>query len=111
MQIRPSHRRVSERAEGAGLDGHHRADRVSELKASLDKYLTGAEKPTAEALAEVTKAVHELADISWTFINASRESRSRFPSGLPTVGCHRREVTARYWMKKASTGVPVVVSW
>jgi hypothetical protein len=37
-------------------------ERITELKASLDKYLSGAEKPTAEALAEVTKAVHDLAD-------------------------------------------------
>jgi hypothetical protein len=37
-------------------------ERISELKASLDKYLSGAEEPTAEALAEVTRAVHDLAD-------------------------------------------------
>jgi hypothetical protein len=37
-------------------------ERVSELKASIGKYLTGAEEPTAESLAEVTRAVHELAD-------------------------------------------------
>jgi hypothetical protein len=37
-------------------------ERIGELKASLDKYLSGAEQPTAEALAEVTKAVHDLAD-------------------------------------------------
>jgi len=36
--------------------------RISELKASIDKYLTGAEEPTAEALAALTKAVHELAE-------------------------------------------------
>ncbi len=37
-------------------------DRIRELKASIGKYLSGAEEPTGEALAEVTKALHELAD-------------------------------------------------
>jgi len=37
-------------------------DRISELKSSIGKYLTGVEEPTGEALAEVTKALHELAD-------------------------------------------------
>ena len=37
-------------------------DRISELKASIGKYLNGAEEPTAEALADVTRAVNELAD-------------------------------------------------
>ena len=46
-----------------GRGEHPNAEvRISELKASIDKYLTGAEGTTAEALAEVTKAVHELAD-------------------------------------------------
>jgi hypothetical protein len=37
-------------------------DRISELKASIGKYLSGTEEPTGEALAELTRAVHELAD-------------------------------------------------
>jgi hypothetical protein len=37
-------------------------DRISELKASIDKYVSGAEEPTGEALADVAKALHELAD-------------------------------------------------
>jgi hypothetical protein len=37
-------------------------ERISELKASIGKYLSGAEEPTGEALAEVTRALHELAD-------------------------------------------------
>jgi hypothetical protein len=36
--------------------------RIRELKASIDKYLSGAEEPTGQALAEVTRALHELAD-------------------------------------------------
>ncbi len=37
-------------------------ERIGELKSSIGKYLTGVEEPTGEALADVTKAVHELAD-------------------------------------------------
>ena len=37
-------------------------DRINELKASIGKYLSGAEEPTGEALAEMTRALHELAD-------------------------------------------------
>jgi hypothetical protein len=37
-------------------------DRINELKASIGKYLSGTEEPTGEALAEMTRALHELAD-------------------------------------------------
>ena len=37
-------------------------DRISELKASVGKYLSGAEEPTGEPLADLTRALHELAD-------------------------------------------------
>jgi hypothetical protein len=37
-------------------------NRIRELKTSIDKYLSGAEEPTGEALADMTRAVHELAD-------------------------------------------------
>lgn len=37
-------------------------DQIRELKASIGKYLSGAEEPTGEALAEVTRALHQLAD-------------------------------------------------
>ncbi|MGP8059221.1 MAG: hypothetical protein ACLP9C_06270 [Acidimicrobiales bacterium] len=37
-------------------------DRISELKTSIGKYISGAEEPTGEALAELARAVHELAD-------------------------------------------------
>jgi hypothetical protein len=43
-------------------DNPNAEDRIGKLKASLGKYLTGAEEPTAKAIAEVTRAVHELAD-------------------------------------------------
>ena len=47
----------------SGTDDHpNPEDRISELKASIGKYLSGAEEPTGEALAEVTRALHELAD-------------------------------------------------
>ena len=45
------------------VGGHPNAEgRISELKASIAKYLSAAEEPTAEALADVTRAIHELAD-------------------------------------------------
>ena len=37
-------------------------DRISELKASIDRYVSGAEEPAGEAVAELARAVHELAD-------------------------------------------------
>jgi len=82
-------------SEGTGLDRHHRADRISELKASLDKYLTGAEKPTAEALAEVTKAVHELAD----HIVDIHKRFERVEDSLP-------EWTTRGWMPPPGSDIP-----
>ena len=43
----------------SGTDDHpNPEDRISELKASIGKYLSGAEEPTGEALAEVTRALH-----------------------------------------------------
>jgi hypothetical protein len=46
------------------LTGDHpnAEDRINELKASIGKYLIGEEAPTVEALAELTKAVHQLAE-------------------------------------------------
>lgn len=37
-------------------------NRISDLKLSIGKYLSGAEEPTGEALADMTRAVHQLAD-------------------------------------------------
>lgn len=59
-------------------------DRISELKAALGKYLTGAEAPTAEALAEVTRAVHELAD----HVGDLHERFERFENSLPEWTTH-----------------------
>ena len=36
--------------------------RIRELQASIHRYLGGAETATGDALAEVTRALHELAD-------------------------------------------------
>jgi len=68
-------------------------ERVSELKASIGKYLTGAEEPTAESLAEVTRAVHELAD----HVADLHERFERIEKSLP-------EWTTQGWMPPPGGG-------
>ena len=72
-------------------DHQNPEDRISELKASIGKYLSGAEEPTGEALAEVTRALHELAD---HVVDLDRRFE-RVEASLP-------EWTTRGWMP--STG-------
>jgi hypothetical protein len=68
-------------------DHQNPEDRISELKASIGKYLSGAEEPTGEALAEVTRALHELAD---HVVDLDRRFE-RFEASLP-------EWTTQGWM-------------
>ena len=68
---------------------------LEKLKASIEKYTTGKSEPTAAALADVTKAVHDLSDHVATLARHIRAIEDTHP-----------EWTTHGWVSPPGSDIP-----